>query len=439
MTTFPTRVETLITNARILTMDAAFTEIADGALAIAGGRIAALGPKAEAEGVTADRVIDAKGGLVLPGLINTHCHAAMTLFRGLADDRPLDGFLQTVWAAEAAHVTPETVQAGAALGLAEMALGGVTHVVDMYFHPAATVAAAEKLGLGLTVGPVFIGFDGIDHLPWPERLVFAEDLVTTHRDMPGIDLMLMPHSCYTLDAGKLAEVTAMSERLGVPIHVHAAEAPSEMALAKEQHDTTPIRVLERAGMLRTGTLLAHAVHLDDEEIALVAERGAVVSHNPLSNAKLASGTARIKAMREAGVTLSLGTDGASSGNDLDMWKAMRHAAFMQILASGEPDVLPAREVVAMATRGGAAAIGQADRTGVLAPGMQADLIVIDMSAPHLIPCFDPYSALVYAAGRGDVAHVFARGRHIVDERSLTVSIADEITTVQGVADAIREA
>ncbi|MCV2873893.1 amidohydrolase [Defluviimonas sp. WL0050] len=439
MTTFPTRVETLIINARILTMDAAFTEIADGALAIAGGRIAALGPKAAAEGVTADRVIDAKGGLVLPGLINTHCHAAMTLFRGLADDRPLDGFLQTVWAAEAAHVTPETVQAGAALGLAEMALGGVTHVVDMYFHPAATVAAAEKLGLGLTVGPVFIGFDGIDHLPWPERLAFAEDFVTTHRDRPGIDLMLMPHSCYTLDAGKLAEVTAMSGRLGVPIHVHAAEAPSEMALAKEQHGTTPIRVLDQAGMLRPGTLLAHAVHLDDEEIALVAERGAVVSHNPLSNAKLASGTARIKAMRQAGVTLSLGTDGASSGNDLDMWKAMRQAAFMQILATGEPDVLPAREVVAMATLGGAAAIGQSDRTGVLAPGMQADLIVIDMSAPHLIPCFDPYSALVYAAGREDVAHVFARGRHVVDERSLTVPIPDEIATVQSVADAIRKA
>ncbi len=439
MTAFPTRVETLITNARILTMDAAFTEIADGALAIAGGRIAALGPKAEAEGVTASRVIDARGGLVLPGLINTHCHAAMTLFRGLADDRPLDGFLQTVWAAEAAHVTPETVQAGAALGLAEMALGGVTHVVDMYFHPAATVAAAEKLGLGLTVGPVFIGFDGIDHLPWPERLAFAEDFVAAHRDMPGIDLMLMPHSCYTLDAGKLAEVTAMSGRLGVPIHVHAAEAPSEMALAKEQHGTTPIRVLDQAGMLRPGTLLAHAVHLDDEEIALVAERGAVVSHNPLSNAKLASGTARIKAMRQAGVTLSLGTDGASSGNDLDMWKAMRQAAFMQILATGEPDVLPAREVVAMATRGGAAAIGQSDRTGVLAPGMQADLIVIDMSAPHLIPCFDPYSALVYAAGREDVAHVFARGRHVVDERSLTVPIPDEIATVQSVADAIRKA
>lgn len=439
MTAFPPRVETLITNGRILTMDDGFTEIGRGALAITGGRIAALGPMALSDGVTAERVIDAKGGLVLPGLINTHCHAAMTLFRGLADDQPLDGFLRTVWAAEAAHVMPDTVRAGAALGMAEMALGGVTHVVDMYFHPAATVAAAKKVGLGLTTGPVFIGFDGIDHLPWPDRLAFAEDFVTGHRDVPGLDLMLMPHSCYTLDAAKLREVVAMSERLGVPIHVHAAEAPSEMALVAEHHGTTPVRALDRAGMLRGGTLLAHAVHLDDEEIALIAECGAAVSHNPLSNAKLASGTARIKSLRAAGVTLSLGTDGASSGNDLDMWKAMRHAAFMQILATGEPDVLPAREVVAMATRGGAAAIGQGDRKGVLAPGMEADVIVIDMSAPHLTPCFDPYSALVYAAGRADVGHVFVGGRHVVDSKALTVSIDEDVAVVQTVAAAIRTA
>ena len=433
MTAFPARADTLVTNARILTMDDGFTEIAGGALAITGGKIAALGPASAAAGTEAAEVVDAGGGLLLPGFVNTHCHAAMVLFRGLADDRPLDGFLKAVWAAEAAHVTPATIRAGATLGLAEMALGGVTHVVDMYFHPDATIAAAGKVGVGLTSGPVFIGFDGIDHLPWPERLRFAEEFAARHRGADGVELMLMPHSAYTLDEGKLREVAAMSDRLGLPIHIHAAEAPSEMRLVADQHGTTPARILDRAGILKPGTLLAHAVHLDDAEIPLLAERGAAVAHCPLSNAKLGSGTARLKALRAGGVTLSLGTDGASSGNDLDMFKTMRQAAYLAILGSGEPDVLPAREIVAMATRGGAAAAGFCGRKGVLAPGMDADLMLVDLSAPHLIPVYDPYSTLVYAAGREDVREVFARGRHIVAGGRLTVGIDDEIAEVRAVA------
>lgn len=433
MTAFPARADTLITDARILTMDDGFTEIAGGALAIAGGKIAALGPASAAAGTEAAEVVDARGGLLLPGFVNTHCHAAMVLFRGLADDRPLDGFLKAVWAAEAAHVTPGTVRAGAMLGLAEMALGGVTHVVDMYFHPDATIEAARKVGVGLTSGPVFIGFDGIDHLPWPERLHFAEEFAARHRGTDGVELMLMPHSAYTLDEAKLREVAAMSDRLGLPVHVHAAEAPSEMRLVAEQHGTTPMRILDACGILKPGALLAHAVHLDDAEIALLAERGAAVAHCPLSNAKLASGMARLKALRAAGVTLSLGTDGASSGNDLDMFKTMRQAAYLAILGSGEPDVLPARDIVAMATRGGAAAAGLGARKGVLAPGRDADLMLIDLSAPHLIPAYDPYSTLVYAAGREDVREVFARGRRIVAGGRLTAGIGDEIAEVRAVA------
>lgn len=433
MTGFPATADTLVTHARILTMDDGFTEIADGALAITGGRIAALGPASEAKGTRAVEVVDAKGGLVLPGFVNTHCHAAMVLFRGLADDRPLDGFLKTVWAAEAAHVTPGTVRAGATLGLAEMALGGVTHVVDMYFHPDATIAAARKVGIGLTSGPVFIGFDGIDHLPWPDRLGFADEFVARHRGADGVELMLMPHSAYTLDAGKLREVAAMSDRLGLPVHVHAAEAPSEMRLVADQHGTTPARILDTCGILKPGTLLAHAVHLDDDEIALLAARGVGVAHCPLSNAKLASGMARLKDLRAGGVTLSLGTDGASSGNDLDMFKTMRQAAYLAILGSGAPDVLPARDIVAMATRGGAAAAGLGARKGVLAPGMDADLMLIDLSAPHLIPAYDPYSTLVFAAGREDVREVFARGRRIVADGRLAAGIGDEIAEVRAIA------
>ncbi len=431
--TFPAACDLLVTNGHVLTMDGDFTAFPDGAVAITGGRIAAVGPIADAAEVLAAEVLDARGGIVLPGFVNTHCHAAMVLFRGLADDRPLDGFLKAVWAAEAAHVTPETVLAGATLGLAEMALGGVTHVVDMYFYPDATVEAAARIGIGLTTGPVFIGFDGIDRLPWPDRMRFAEDFVARHRGTEGVETMLMPHSAYTLDAGKLAEVAALSDRLGVALHVHAAEAPSEMALVAAQHGTTPIRALDRAGMIRPGTLLAHAVHLDAEEIALLADRGAAMSHCPLSNAKLASGTAPMKALRTAGVATSLGTDGASSGNDLDMFHSMRLAAQMAILASGEPDVMPAREIVAMATRGGAGAAGLAGRKGTLVPGMDADLMVVDLGAPHLVPSYDPYSTLVYAAGRTDVRQVLARGRRVVADRRLAADISGPLDRVRRIA------
>lgn len=436
MTGFPARCDMLVTNGHVLTMDAGFTAFERGAVAISGGRIAAVGAMEDAAQVLATEVVDARGGIVLPGFVNTHCHAAMVLFRGLADDRPLDGFLKAVWAAEAAHVTPETVRAGATLGMAEMALGGVTHVVDMYFHPDATVEAAAQVGIGLTAGPVFIGFDGIDLLPWPERLRFAEAFVARHSGTEGVELMLMPHSAYTLDAGKLAEVTALSDRLGVALHIHAAEAPSEMALVAAQHGTTPVRALDRAGMIRRGTLLAHAVHLDEAEIALLADRGVSMSHCPQSNAKLASGTAPMSALRAAGVVTSLGTDGASSGNDLDMFHTMRLAAQMAILASGQPDAMPAREVVAMATRGGARAAGLGARKGVIAPGMDADVIVIDLSAPHLVPAYDPYSTLVYAAGRSDVRQVLARGRRIVADGRLATDLSEDLDAVRGLAAGI---
>lgn len=436
MTLFPDRCDTLVTNGHVLTMDKDFTDFRDGAVAISGGRIAAVGAMRDAASTRAATVIDAAGGIVLPGFVNAHCHAAMVLFRGLADDRPLDGFLRTVWAAEAAHVTPETVRAGAMLGFAEMALGGVTHVVDMYFHPDAAVAAARDIGIGLTAGPVFIGFDGIDHLPWADRLRFAEDFVARHRGTAGLELMLMPHSAYTLDARQLAEVTALADRLGVAIHIHAAEAPSEMLQVAAQHGTTPVRAIERAGMIRPGTLLAHAVHLDAEEIALLARQGVAIAHCPLSNAKLASGTARLRDLRSAAVTTAFGTDGAASSNDLDMFRTMRLAAHMAILATGVPDVLPARDIVAMATREGARAAGCGERKGRLAAGLDADLIVVDRSAPHLIPSYDPYSTLVYAAGRSDVAHVLARGRRIVADGRIVADLAEAIAGVRGVASRI---
>lgn len=432
------QVDTLITGGHVLTMDAGFAEITDGAVAITGDRISWMGTAEAARGLTAAATLDASGCLVLPGLINTHCHAAMTMFRGLADDGPLQGFLNRVWAAEADQVTPASVAAAAALGAAEMALGGVTHFVDMYWHPAATIAAARKVGLSLTSGPVFVGFDGVDRKGWTDRLAQVPEFVAQHQGQPGLDLRLMPHAAYTLDAAKLRTVTDLAERLGLGIHVHGAEAPWEMQMVAAQYDQArPIGVFHQTGLLDRPNLIAHGVHLDEDDIGLLAKAGAAISHCPLSNAKLASGTAPIAALRARGVTVALGTDGASSGNDLDMWKAMRHAGFMQILATGDPAVLPARDLLAMATRAGAAALGMAAETGTLSVGKRADIILVDLSAPHLIPSYDPYSTLVYAAGRDDVAHAFAAGRQIVRDRRLCADISDDITLVQRIAATLK--
>lgn len=427
----------LIMGGHVLTMDENFAEIADGAIAVVGDRIAWIGPAREAALLMAPRRIDASGCIIMPGLINTHCHAAMTLFRGLADDRPLEGFLNTVWAAEAAHVTPHSVAAAAALGAAEMALGGITHFVDMYWHPEATIAAAQKIGLGLTSGPVFVGFDGVDRQAWSDRLSRARSFVERHRGTAGLDLMLMPHAAYTMDSDKLRAVSDLAMTLEIGIHIHGAEARWEMQMVAQQYaGATPLGVFERTGVLDRAALIAHAVHLTPAEIDLLARRGTAISHCPLSNAKLASGTAPIAKLREAGVKLSLGTDGAASGNDLDLWKAMRHAGFMQILATQDPQILPARELLAMATRGGAAAIGKANETGTLTQGKRADMIVIDMAAPHLTPSFDPYSTLVYSAGREDVAHVIASGRQVVCNRRLCADISQDLAVVRTVARAL---
>ena len=417
----------LITNGTVVTMDDDFTVYENGGVGMTGSRISGVGDLSED---AATQVIDARGGLIIPGLINTHCHAAMTLFRGLADDRPLDAFLQTVWAAEAAHITPDTARVGAALGAAEMALGGITHFVDMYWYWESTLAAADDIGIGVTAGPVFIAFDGIDGQPWDARVAATADAIARH---PDRHLMLMPHSCYTMDTGKLRTVADLAAEYGLPIHIHAAEAPSEMAQVQQIYGKRPIAVMQETGILDHPTLIAHAVHLDDAEIAALAGSNARVAHNPLSNAKLASGTMRLAEMQGAGIPIGIGTDGAASSNDLDLWQAMRQASFANIARTGQADSLPARAIFAMATRGGATCLGLDALKGSLAVGKDADVVVIDTAAPHLTPSYDPYGTLVYAAGRSDVAEVFAMGRQVVADKRLITDISDTISAARTIA------
>ncbi len=408
----------IIRNAIVVTADAAGRVIRDGGLSVSDGKIRRIGSSAEI-GTQARDVVDATGMLLMPGLINTHCHAADSLFRGLVEDLPLEPWLRNVWKAEAAILDPATVRVGATLGLAELLLGGVTTVMDMFWHPRETVAAARDLGMRVSTGGIFFDGPGVDGLGAPERLAaataFFEDFAGCDDVLPGA----FPHGSYTVGPENLRAAKALAAAKGGLFSTHAAETRAERAEIETRYSAPVIRHLDALGLLDAGTVLAHCVWLDDEEIEILARTGASVAHNPLSNLKLASGIAPVPAMLAAGVRVTLGTDGAISGNDLDMWLALRLAAMLHKGATLDARAVTTAQALAMVTRDGAAALGAGDRIGSLEPGKLADMILIDLGRAHAVPLFDPLTHLVYSCNRADVRHVWVDGRQVVRDRALT--------------------
>jgi len=420
----------VVTNATVVTMDAARTVHPRGDVVINGDTIASVGPT-DTDPPPASIVIDAAGGLALPGLVNAHTHLAMTMFRGLADDLDLDGFLGRLMPAEGAVLSEQSVAAGTALAVAECLRAGITTALDMYFFPEVASAVAASTGFHLLSGPVFVEFPGADRRPFDVRMRWARELLGD--TAPG-DRFVCPHSAYLLSEDQLRAVGALAAEVGAGVHVHACETNAELAQVATRHDgRTPIEVLRDTGLLGPRTVLAHGVHVTDADIALIAEAGAAIAHCPASNLKLASGFARITDLHTAGVTVSLGTDGAASANDLDPFLAMRLAAYPQSALHGA-GALTADQVVAMATINGAAALGIADRTGSLEPGKRADVVVLDAASPALTPSYDPVSTLAYAASRADVRWVVAGGRVAVDDRVLrTVDVRAAVQAVRDLA------
>lgn len=413
-------IDTLITNGNVLTMCKQRQHFSNGAVAIHEGKIVEVGETTRLLDVySANTTIDARGGIVMPGLVNGHCHAAMTLFRGYAENKPLDEFLECVWEAEGKYLDGEAVESAAFIACAEMVLSGITSFVDMYWYPGATIRAVKSIGLNLVTGPVFVNFPGLDDLPdWDARVSHLRRFADQYSSEEGIHLSIAPHSCYALNEDQLKVLNALAIELSLPIQIHASEAPSEMKTIDETYGASPIDVLHRTGLLERDCMIAHGVHLSDADIENIARLEARVVHCPISNAKTAAGTARIKDLRRAGVTVGLGTDGPSTGNDLDLWKVMRTASLMQSLKYEDPAALPNEAIVQMATCEGARAVGLDHVTGSLEPGKQADVIIISTDRPHMSPIYDPYGALVFAAGREDVEHVFIRGHHIVENGKL---------------------
>jgi len=414
-------VDLVIHNAVVVTGDASGTVHARGGVAVRDGRIAAIGDDAALAPLAgrAARSIDAGGMILMPGLVNTHCHLASTLFRGLVEDLPLEPWLQAVWRAEAAVLTPETSHLGALLGLAELVLGGVTTVADMWWHPDRAVDAARAVGVRLATGGIVFDYPGVTGDSVEVRFEKAERFLLDHSGADDVIPAVLPHGAYTVSPDNLIRAKRLADRHGALFSTHAAETRAENADILARYGNSVIRHLDRLGLLDGRTLLAHCVHPDDEEIGILARTGAHVAHNPVSNLKLASGIAPVPAMMAAGVALSLGTDGAVSGNDIDMFLAMRLAGMLHKGAGGDAAAMPRARVLEMATLEGARALGMADRIGSLEAGKAADMVLLATDRPHAVPMFDPVTHVVWSAVRSDVRHVFVGGRQVVADAALT--------------------
>jgi 5-methylthioadenosine/S-adenosylhomocysteine deaminase len=413
--------KTLIKNCIVLPMTAAGGDARNyfnGSVALAGNRIAMVAD----DNNPADRLrvedfrkanpdlreIDGRGKVLMPGLVNTHTHAAMTLARNFADDMPLMTWLKEhIWPFEA-HLGADDIAVGARLGMAEMLLGGTTTLVDMYWHEAAVGRAAIETGIRAVLCPCFI--DGV------RMAEFERDLEVTVALTTGYDRLsvrVAPHAVYSCSAENLRRGMELARQHNIGLHIHLSETLDEQRMVRERHGGTPTKYLRDLGFFELPTIAAHCVWVSDSDIDILRTCGVTVAHNPQSNMKLASGAAPIANMLAAGVNVSLGTDGASSNNDLDMWDEMRTASLLGKLTAGDPAVMPAYEILKMATVGGARAIGMTGHLGVIAEGALADLIILDIEKPHFYPHNDIVAALVYCAKSSDVDTVFVDGRTVV--------------------------
>lgn len=414
------RVDLIVSGGTVVTMDASRRVIEDGAVAIEGGRIVAVGKSGDiTRRYAAGEVIDARGRAVIPGLINGHTHIPMTLFRGIADDLDLNEWLtKYIFPAEAKNVTEEFVRAGAQLGLAEMIRGGTTTYCDMYYFEDAIAEETERAGVRGLLGETVIDFPVPDNKTWPDAMRYTERYVARWKGNKLITAAVAPHAPYTVSEAHLREVRAFSDRTGAPVVTHVAETRKEVDDISRDHGARPVEYLARIGFLGPRVVAAHTVHLTEGEINLLKQNGVGSVHNPQSNMKLASGVAPVPAMMRAGVALGLGTDGAASNNDLDMWEEMDTAAKLHKLTTNDPKVLNAEEALSLATIGGARALHMDSDIGSLEAGKRADIVVVDLDALNQTPRYNIYSHLVYATKAADVRTVVIEGRVVMRDRRL---------------------
>jgi len=426
--TAPRQVALIITNGTVVTMDGAGRVLTPGAVAVDGSDIVAIDtPEAIRKQFRAAETIEAWGSVIMPGLVNTHTHAPMVMYRGLADDLALMEWLQKyIFPAEAKTLSPEFVRAGTRLAALEMIRSGTTTYADMYYFEEEIAKETKTAGLRAVLGQTIIQFPVADAKTPADGLARAEAFIKDYKDDPLITPAVAPHAMYTLDGPTLMACRELAKRYRVPTIIHVAETQEEEKTAQERHQASPVRYLESLGFLGPGVLAAHAVWVSEPEIAILKARGVGVSHNPESNMKLASGTAPVPAYLAAGIPLGLGTDGAASNNDLDMFEAMRTASFLHKLHSNDPRVVDAKTALTMATIGGARALGMDSRIGSLEPGKRADLIVVSMSTARQTPMYDPISHLVYTTHGDDVQTTIVNGKVLMRGRKVLTLDEDAV-------------
>jgi 5-methylthioadenosine/S-adenosylhomocysteine deaminase len=426
--TAPRQVALIITNGTVVTMDGAGRVLTPGAVAVDGRDIVAIDtPEAIRKQFRAAETIEAWGSVIMPGLVNTHTHAPMVMYRGLADDLALMEWLQKyIFPAEAKTLSPEFVRAGTRLAALEMIRSGTTTYADMYYFEEEIAKETKTAGLRAVLGQTIIQFPVADAKTPADGLARAEAFIKDYKDDPLITPAVAPHAMYTLDGPTLMACRELAKRYRVPTIIHVAETQEEEKTAQERHQASPVRYLESLGFLGPGVLAAHAVWVSEPEIAILQARGVGVSHNPESNMKLASGTAPVPAYLAAGIPLGLGTDGAASNNDLDMFEAMRTASFLHKLHSNDPRVVDAKTALTMATIGGARALGMDSRIGSLEPGKRADLIVVSMSTARQTPMYDPISHLVYTTHGDDVQTTIVNGKVLMRGRKVLTLDEDAV-------------
>ena len=413
-------VDLVVTNGTVVTMDAQRHVIENGAVAVRGDSIVAVGPSADiAAQYDAAKIVDARGAIVMPGLINGHAHAAMSLFRGMADDLALDDWLKKyIFPAEARNVTEDFVVWGTRLGMLEMLRGGITTYADMYYFEDAVARVTKEAGMRGVLGETILDFPAPDNKTVAQALEYTQKFIEHWKGDPLIVAAAAPHSMYTCSAKTLQEAAALARRNHAPILIHVAEAPFELQLSREKYGITPVGYLAREGILGPDVTGAHCVWVDQADIATLVQYGVGCTNNPSSNMKTAAGVSPVVDMLAAGAAVGLATDGAASNNNQDMFEEMDLAAKLQKITRMDSRALPAEQVVEMATIGGARAVHLEKLIGSLEAGKKADLIVVDTTAPHATPMYNVYSQLVYALKATDVRSVVIGGKMVMEDRKM---------------------
>jgi 5-methylthioadenosine/S-adenosylhomocysteine deaminase len=404
----------------LVPVEPAGVTLTDHAVAVRDGKIEAVLPAGDARLRFAGYAqVELPEHALIPGLVNAHTHAAMTLMRGLADDLPLMRWLEEhVWPAEKRHVSAQFVRDGTLLACAEMLRGGITCFNDMYFFPDAALEAALEAGMRSSHGIIVIEFPSAYAADAADYLRKGLELRDRYGDEPLASFCLAPHAPYTVSDASFRQIATLAAELDLPVHVHVHETEHEVQGSLAEHGVRPLERLRRLNLLAPNLIAVHAVHLTAEEIALLARHGCSVAHCPSSNLKLASGFAPVAKLAAAGVNIALGTDGAASNNRLDMFGEMRLAALLAKAVAADAQAMPAHQALRAATLGGAQALGLGERIGTISEGKAADLTAVALRGPELAPCYDAVSHLVYAAGREHVTHVWVAGELQVSEGKL---------------------